>query len=178
MKQLIVTMQLLDGRGHLHRCRVPPAARRQKMRPKNHCCAACLRRSAGSVGHQAQSSQESEHRKARRDAYERKQGIGLSRPKAKPAHRRGSYGASWLAYELYHFAPVAVRFLPSHPFPMRSICPARPTFLNSLENEIGVRDGVRNGALPGRAWFDTDFVQFPGCQDRCCKKDCVFPLIH
>ena len=32
-----------------------------------------------------------------------------------------------------------------------------PAFVN-LENEIGVRDGVRNGALPRRAWLDTYLV--------------------
>jgi hypothetical protein len=54
-----------------------------------------------------------------------------------------------------------------------------PALVNPLENEIGVRDGVRNGALPRRAWLGTYFVKFPGCQDRCGEKDCVFPLfIH
>src|SRR5262249_17157203 len=58
--------------------------------------------------------------------------------------------------------PVAVRLLPSHPS-TRSICPARPTFLNSLEDEICVSDGVSDGALPRRAWLDTYFVEFPCC---------------
>ena len=51
--------------------------------------------------------------------------------------------------------------------------PGRPAFVNPL----GVRDGVRNGALPRRAWLGAYFVKFSCCKDRCGKKDCVFPLL-
>ena len=53
-----------------------------------------------------------------------------------------------------------------------------PAFVNRLENEIGVRDGVRNGALPRRAGRASDLVQFSCCQDRCGKKVCIFPLLN
>jgi hypothetical protein len=54
----------------------------------------------------------------------------------------------------------------------------RPAFVNPPENQFGVRDGVRNGALPRRAGLASDLVEFPRRQDCCCEQDCVFPLIH
>ena len=39
-----------------------------------------------------------------------------------------------------------------------------PAFVNPLKNQFGVRDGVRNSALPRGAGLASGFVQFSRCR--------------
>ena len=50
----------------------------------------------------------------------------------------------------------------------------RPSFVNPLKDLPCLCDGIRDGALPRRAWSDTSFVEFPCCQDCCGKKIAYF----
>src|SRR5215475_5466129 len=90
-------------------------------------------------------------------------------------HKSGLGMARYLNRSDSHFDLCFTPSLP--PFPMRSIRLARPAFVNPLKDLLCLCDGVRDGALPRRAWLVAYLVELARCQDCCCKRGGVFPLL-